>query len=140
MTFLGATLCKSTTFHRVHVPSTHSLPAIIGVLNGSPNSHVAEIVIKSCNSGIRQLDRLSPLFTGIWTENRIKHGYGQKRSFQPVSLSFNICRTGLKSITSYISLTPTNPETLCSHWKYPSYGIQLSLEYQNQDVTDHIWL
>ncbi|EKD15047.1 uncharacterized protein L3040_003753 [Drepanopeziza brunnea f. sp. 'multigermtubi'] len=63
VTFMGAALQPSDTFHRVFAASSHSLP----VIRCSMNDVIpAEILLRGCHGGLDVLEPLSPLFGRLW--------------------------------------------------------------------------
>lgn len=70
---MGAVMHAGSTVHRVHAPSTHSLPVIRACQNPfMPDDQTAEITILSLsNTGIRQLRELSPTFARIWNHRSL---------------------------------------------------------------------
>lgn len=73
MAIMGAVIHAGSTVHRVHAPSTHSLPAIRACFRPfMPNNQTAEITILSVSmSGIRQLKEISPAFSRIWNHRSL---------------------------------------------------------------------
>lgn len=72
---MGAVIHAGSTVHRVHAPSTHSLP-VIRACNSPfmPDDQTAEITILSISiSGIRQLKELSPNFVCIWNHRSLSN-------------------------------------------------------------------
>lgn len=65
---MGAVIHAGSTVHRVHAPSTHSLPVIRACQSPfMPDDQTAEITILSISrTGIRQLKEISPAFSCIW--------------------------------------------------------------------------
>ncbi|KAL8725351.1 MAG: hypothetical protein Q9166_007411 [cf. Caloplaca sp. 2 TL-2023] len=66
---MGAVLYPSSAAYRVFAPSTHSLPVIKPVRNPfGPPEQQAEITISSCQSGMRLLKQVSPMFNRLWNK------------------------------------------------------------------------
>lgn len=76
---MGATIQAGPTLHRLFAPITHLLPFIECIAGEERTLDSAELEIFSCNSGLRQLKDISPLFDRIWT------GEPDVRSFAVVS-------------------------------------------------------
>ena len=70
---MGAVLHAGSTVHRVHAPSTHSLPVIRACYSPfMSDEQTAEIMILSIsNSGIRQMKEISPAFARIWNHRSL---------------------------------------------------------------------
>jgi polynucleotide 5'-hydroxyl-kinase GRC3/NOL9 len=90
ITILGATLSPAHTFGSLNVfaPSSHALP-VIRYLESTDNEVV--INLYEGKSRLRELSRLSPLFSRLWNERAtILNGEtdsDEKSSFQIVCLS-----------------------------------------------------
>lgn len=83
---MGAVIHAGSTVHRIHAPSTHSLP-VIRACYTSPfmsDDQTAEITILSIsNSGICQLKEISPVFSRIWNH----HSWPNERFTAKIDLS-----------------------------------------------------
>ncbi|KAG4437001.1 hypothetical protein IFR05_007505 [Cadophora sp. M221] len=66
ITLMGSTLQLSKTSYRVFAASSHSLPVIRCL---STDINPAEIVLRNCNSGLEDLEKLSPLFGRLWNSH-----------------------------------------------------------------------
>ncbi|KAI9680799.1 MAG: Polynucleotide 5'-hydroxyl-kinase grc3 [Caeruleum heppii] len=66
---LGATLRYGTGPFRVSVPSTHALPAIIGLRN--EGAVVSEVELTDLEDGLRRLGRMSPSLDRIWAQQPV---------------------------------------------------------------------
>lgn len=65
ITIMGASVTASSTVHRVCAPASHALPVIR--FSASEEGH-AELSLKQCKDGLKDLRLLSPLFDNIWNE------------------------------------------------------------------------
>ncbi|PVH88008.1 hypothetical protein DL98DRAFT_447417 [Cadophora sp. DSE1049] len=63
---MGATLQPSKSSYRVFAASSHSLP-VLRCLSADVNP--ADIVLRNCNSGLEDLEKLSPLFGRLWNSH-----------------------------------------------------------------------
>ncbi|CZT49916.1 related to GRC3 Protein required for cell growth and possibly involved in rRNA processing [Rhynchosporium secalis] len=66
ITLMGATLQSSETSYRVVAASSQSLPVIRCL---STDVNTADIVLRNCNSGLEDLEKLSPLFGRLWNSH-----------------------------------------------------------------------
>ncbi|KAL2072208.1 hypothetical protein VTL71DRAFT_11551 [Oculimacula yallundae] len=66
ITLMGAALQPSEKLYRVFAAPSHSLP-VIRCLSTDVNS--AEIVLRNSNSGLEDLEKLSPLFGRLWNSH-----------------------------------------------------------------------
>ncbi|KAL9601011.1 MAG: hypothetical protein Q9219_002833 [cf. Caloplaca sp. 3 TL-2023] len=84
----GAILHQSTTVHRIHAPSTHSLPSVKAIRNpfGIAKQHTV-ITISNCNTGIRSLKHVSSRFGRIWNKNTVNLD-GATFSVNPIGRTF----------------------------------------------------
>ena len=56
--------------HTIYNPLTHSIPTTVALVNPfGPLKQDAEILISSCCTGLRQLQRCSRKFAKIWTSD-----------------------------------------------------------------------
>jgi hypothetical protein len=83
---MGAVLRPGPQIHVVSAPLCHSLPVIECILSTELSG--AEISIRHCNSGIRFLQNVIPLFKHIWGGSS-KVDLSRQRSFTTVSTNSN---------------------------------------------------
>jgi len=68
----GAVLRPSSRLHRVHAPSTHSLPPIRPLQDPYGSSQqLTELTILACGDGIRSLKQVSTRFRRIWNHKHV---------------------------------------------------------------------
>lgn len=94
----GATLTQLSGVQTIYAPSTHSLPVIECAIKkgkkgerkgGAAGEFDAEILVGSpeSNSGLRDVGKLCPMFSGIWTPPGSVRQSECVQTFFPVSFS-----------------------------------------------------
>lgn len=64
----GAILTSANPCHRVYASVTHAIAPLICVYNTRDPYEVCQLELSACNSGIRSLKNISPLFERIWNQ------------------------------------------------------------------------